>query len=346
MKRATFLIALCGALVGIAVAQESAPTPATSPDQAAPNTKAEPAAPSPTPLLNQEGPRESAGVVSGTAETANTVDAKPPVAPLSQPDTFDTRVHRIVDDFNQRHQKREVEMSAYTKAGDSDPTLNRLAAPRRVEIELKDEQDREQTSSALAKAYADEAQKIHRAQKSLEDLIAKRRQALDQLTKPATDVDRDDLEVAAANLARQPGTEAQVREIKRRLADAERDDKVLPGKRAQAQQEVAGSEDELGKMQALEQSLAKESKAYAADAASAHENRLALADRLEFLAVRAQAEDVLDQGGKAVAAVQHLAPSPEVLDTLQSPNPRATRDAKPDSETPVSNSGDKPPEKP
>jgi len=332
MKPALLLTLWCCALAGVALAQDVAEEPTkqpAGPEVTAPSPEVKPAAEAP--------PAETPEV------TPPSPAAKPATEAPSQPETFDARVHRILDDFNQRHQKREAEMASYVKAGNSDPALSRLAAPRKVQVELKDELDREQTSNALAKAYADEAQKIQSAQQALQDLIAKRHQTLNDLSKPASDVDREDLEVAAANLARQPGTEAQVREINRRLAEAERDEKILPGKRSQAQQEVSSSEEELAKLQTLEQSLAKESKAYAEDAASAHENRLALADRLEFLAVSAQAEDVLDQGGKAVAAVQHLSASPEVVETLRSPNPRTKADSPPATAAPTTPSAEEKP---
>jgi len=134
-------------------------------------------------------------------------------------------------------------------------------------------------------------------------------------------VNPQDLEVALANLAHQPEspeTEAQMREIDRRLSEAERLEKDLPARRTRAQEEAAGAAEELGKLKALEQSYEKESKAFATDALSAHENRLGLADRLEYYVVRAQAEDVLEQGRKATQSVQHLAASPYVDKTLNS----------------------------
>jgi len=297
MKPLAILTVLCWMLAGVVFAQEPAQEAATPP-----------AAPEVAPAA---------------------AEAKPDVEPPPAPETFDARVRRMLDEFDQRHEQRELEMASYAKAAGSEATLERLADPRKVEVELKDEEDREQTSQALAKEYNEQAQKIQASQQALQDFINKRRQRVDDLNKPTSNVDRQDLEIAAANLARQSGTEAQVHEINRRLADAARDEQVLPGKRAQAQQEAASAEEELAKLQAVQKSLEKESKAYSADATAAHENRLALADRLEFLAVSAQAEDVLDQGKKAVARVQHLSASPEVVDTLQTPNPRAKTDAKP-----------------
>ena len=83
-------------------------------------------------------------------------------------------------------------------------------------------------------------------------------------------------------------------------------------------------------MLALEQSLDKEAKAYRADAVSAHENQLHLADRLEFYLMNAQAEDVIDQDAKATEAAHHLAPSPEVHDTLESLSPKEKAEAEPE----------------
>jgi hypothetical protein len=300
MKPAAILLMMCGALAGVALAQQPAPTE-------------EPAPPPPVSDVSQPAPEE----------TKATPEAPP------QPQAFDERVQRLLDEFNQRHQQRELEMSSYGKVGSAEPALERFADPRKVQVELKDELDREQTSAALAEEYAGRSHEIQSAEQALQDFIAKRHKALDDLGKRVNNINRQDLEVAAANLARQPGTEAQVRDIKRRLSEAERDEKESPAKQAQAQQEAASAEEELARLRVLQQSLEKESKAYTADAASAHQNRLALADRLEFYVVRAQAEDVLDQGHKATAAVRHISASPEVVDTLSSPAPHGKLEVKP-----------------
>jgi hypothetical protein len=101
----------------------------------------------------------------------------------------------------------------------------------------------------------------------------------------------------------------------------------LPARQARAQQEAAGAAEELAKLKALQQSYEKESKDFAADALSAHNNRLGLADRLEYYLVRAQAEDVLEQGRKATQSVQHLSASSAVDKTLNSPEPSARSEA-------------------
>ena len=299
MKRAAILILMCVALAGVAFAQQPAPAE-------------EPAAPPPVSEVSQPTPEET--------------KTTPEALPQAQP--FDERVQRLLDEFNQRHQQRELEMSSYGKASRTEPALERFADPRKVQVELKDELDREQTSTALAKEYADQSREIQSAEQALQDFIAKRHKALDDLGKRATVINRQDLEVAAANLARQPGTEVQVRNIRRRLSEAERAETDAPAKQAQAQQEAASAEEELARLKTLHQSLEKESKAYTADSTSAHQNRLALADRLEFYVVRAQAEDVLDQGHKAAAAVRHISASPEVEDTLKNPAPHAKLEVK------------------
>jgi hypothetical protein len=245
---------------------------------------------------------------------------------------FEDRVRRLVDDFTQRHDQRVIEMDSYDKAGESEPGLKQFADPRKVEVELKDEQDREQTSRVLAREYYEEARQVYNQELALQNFIAKRQKTLDDMAKRAGGINRHDLEVAAENLARQPGTEAQVRDIRRRLDEDAIGAKELATRQSLAQQETVSAQDELKRLAALSQSLQKESQAYSADAASAHQNQLHLADRLEFYVVNAQAEDVLAQGRKATEAVHHLAASPEVQDTLGSLNPSAKADAKPDPE--------------
>jgi hypothetical protein len=143
-------------------------------------------------------------------------------------------------------------------------------------------------------------------------------------------VNRQDLEVALANLARQPETpegQAQMREIDRRLSEAERNEKELPAQRTRTQQEAAGAAEELAKLKGLEQFWQKESGAFTADALSARQNRLGLADRLEYYVIRAQAEDELELGRKMTEPVHHISASPEVGNTLNSPASSVRSDA-------------------
>jgi hypothetical protein len=236
-------------------------------------------------------------------------------------ETFDVRINRRLEEYKQRHQGRQLEMSSYNKVSGTDPSLERFADPRKVQVELKDELDREQTSEQLANDYAEQGRDVQSKERALQDFIAKRRKTLDDLGKQNGVVNRQDLELALANLARQPETpetQALMGEIDRRLSEAEHLEKELPARRARAQQEAATITEELAKLKALELYYQKESKAFAADALSAHQNRLGLADRLEYYIVRGQAEDVLEQGRKAMDSVQHLAASPDVDGTLDS----------------------------
>jgi chromosome segregation ATPase len=276
------------------------------------------APPPPTPgTTESESPPPAA---SETPETAPETAQGARETPLDA-EAFDVRVHRRLDEYNQRRDQRELEMASYGKASGNDPGLERFANPRKVQVELKDELDREQTSEQLANDYAEQAREVLSKQQAVQDFIDKRRKTLDDLSKQNVGVNPQDLEVALANLAHQPEspeTEAQMREIDRRLSEAERLEKDLPARRTRAQEEAAGAAEELAKLKALEQSYEKESKAFATDALSAHQNRLGLADRLEYYVVRAQAEDVLEQGRKATQSVQHLSASPEVDKTLNS----------------------------
>jgi hypothetical protein len=221
-------------------------------------------------------------------------------------------------------------MNSYTEASGNDPGLELYADPRKVQVELKDELDREQTSEQLANDYAEQAREVFSKAQAVQDFIAKRRKTLDDLGKQNVTVNRQDLEVALSNLARQPDTpaiQAQMRDIDRKLSEAERLEKDVPARKTRAQQEADGAAEELAKLKALAQSYEKESKAFAADALSAHNNRLGLADRLEYFLVRAQAEDVLEQGRKATQSVQHLSASPAVDKTLNSSTPSPKSDA-------------------
>jgi chromosome segregation ATPase len=323
MKPALILTLLACALASVALAQQAAPAdvpppppadaapPPPTPDTTGAAPEASPPAPSETP---ETGPAD----VQGARETP--LDAEP----------FDVRIHRRLEGYNQRHGQREVEMASYTEASGADPGLERFADARKVQVELKDELDREQTSQQLANDYAEQAREVLSKEQAVQDFITKRRKTLDDLGKQNVAVNRQDLEVALANLARQPESpeiEAQMRDIDQRLSEAERLEKDLPARQTRAQQEAAGAAEELAKLKALEQSYEKESKAFSADALSAHQNRLGLADRLEYYLVRAQAEDVLEQGRKATQSLQHLSASPEVNKTLDSSGPTARSDA-------------------
>jgi len=326
MKPALILTFLVCALAGVALAQEPAPSnvpppppPGVAPPPPAPDTSG--ATPEASPPANPETAEKPPADTQGARETP--LDAEP----------FDARVHRRLEEYNQRRAQREVEMNSYAEASGSDPGLERYADPRKVQVELKDELDREQTSEQLANDYAEQAREDLSKEQAVQDFIAKRQKTLDDLSKQNATVNRQDLEVALANLSRQPDSpevQAQMRDIDRRLSEAERLDKDLAACGSRGQQGAAVAADDLAKLKELEQSYEKESKAFAADALSAHNNRLGLADRLEYYLVRAQAEDVLEQGRKASQSVQHLSASPAVDKTLNTsgstPVPRSDAD--------------------
>jgi hypothetical protein len=243
---------------------------------------------------------------------------------------FDVRVHRRIEEYGQRHQQRERQMTSYDKVSGSDSGLERFADPRKVQVELSDELDREQTSEELAGDYAERAHDVRGKLQALQEFITKRRHTLDELGQQSGGAHRQELEVAAANLAHQPEspeTLAEMREIDRQLSEADRQQKEVPPELMQAEQEAAGAAGESAKLQALQQSYEKESKAFAADALSARQNRLRLANRLEFYLVRAQAEDELEQGRKAMASVQHLSASPETESALNGAGSSVKSDA-------------------
>jgi len=314
MRRAFILSFLACALAGAALAQ--APLPNNAPPPSPPSVNPPPpatgttgAAPEASPPAAPEATQTAPADTQGARETP--LDTEP----------FDVRVHRRLEEYTQRRAQREAEMNSYAEASGSDPGLERFADPRKVQAELKDELDREQTSEQLANDYAEQAREVLSKEQAVQDFIAKRRKTLDDLSRQILTVNRQDLEVALANLARQPDSpeiQAQMRDIDRKLSEAERLEKDLPARQARAQQEAAGAAEELAKLQALQQSYEQESKTFTADALSAHNNRLGLADRLEYYLVRAQAEDVLEQGQKATHSVQHLSASPEVDKTLNS----------------------------
>jgi chromosome segregation ATPase len=118
-----------------------------------------------------------------------------------------------------------------------------------------------------------------------------------------------------------------MREIDRRLSETDRNEKDLPAQLSQNQQETADAAQELAKLQTLQQAYEKEAKTFTADALSARQNRLRLANKLEYFVVRAQAEDTLEQGKKSLEAVEHLAPSSQVEDLLRGPGTTTKSDA-------------------
>lgn len=340
MKRALILALFCGAMVSLAFAQQSSSTgvPAAPPppETAAsdPVDIARPGQTATTPVgtgaATPEGTVEATPTESADTTTPGALGKTPPLVADTQEarelpldsESFDVRVHRRVTEYSQRHQRREILMSSYDRVGVGDPGLVRFADPRKVQVELSDEFDRERTSEELSADYAEQAHDAQSKAQALEEFIAKRRQTFDELNKRNGASRHQDLEVALANLARQPlspETLAAMREIDRRLSETDRNEKDLPAQLSQNQQETADAAEELAKLQALQQSYEKETKAFTADALSARQNRLRLASKLEYFIVRAQAEDSLEQGRKALETVEHLSPSPEVESLLRGP---------------------------
>jgi hypothetical protein len=313
-----------------AASSDGPPPPA---DTSAPPPNAEPQTPSPGVAAD-----ESSGIRNPPSEITPPAPAEAPVPAVNEgareipldAEPFDVRIHRRIEEYGQRHQQRERQMASYDKVSGADPGLERFADPRKVQVELGDELDREQTSEELASEYAERAHDLQGKVQALQDFITKRRRTLDELGQPSGGATRQELEVALANLARQPEspeTLAEMREIDRQLLEADRNQKELPAQLTQAQQEAAGAAEELAKLKTLGQSYERESKAFSADALSARQNRLRLASRLEFYLARAQAEDELEQGRKAMASVQHLSASPEVESALNGAGSSAKSDA-------------------
>lgn len=344
MRPSAILVIACGALTGLVFAQEPAPS------DSAPPPAAEAPAPPPAPgTVSSAGSSPPAAAGSSwrctTSRGWTTCEDSPPPSVAETPAPadaqgareipldsapFDVRVRHRLEDYSQRHQEREHQMAEYDKAGSTDPSLARFADPRKVQTELSDELDREQTSEELAGDYAERVHQVESREQALQDFIAKRRQTLGDLGKQKGAVPRQDLEVALKNLANQPESPealAEMREIDGRLSEADRNEKDLPARLSQAQQEAADAEAELAKLKALAQSYQKESKTFTADALSARQNRLRLAGRLEYYVVRSQAEDELDEGQKAIEAAQHLPASPEVESTLKGSVSSAPSDA-------------------
>jgi len=337
MKRAIFLVLFCSAMAGWGLAQQPSPTPVPAAPSPPPETVApgpaetpppdHPLAPIPAQITPADRPAAPDTLGNSPAVIADAPGARE--LPLDS-EAFDVRVHRRVAEYGQRHEQRESRMSSYDQVSGGDPGLTRFADPRKVQVELSDELDREQTSAELAADYSEEARDIQSKAQALEEFIAKRRQTLDALNKPAGPSNRQDLEVALANLAHQPSspeTLAAMGEIDQRLSETDRNEKDLPAQMSQNQQEIGDAVQELGKLQDMQQAYEKESKAFTADALSARENRLRLANKLEYFVVRAQAEDALEQGRKALGAVEHLAPSPEVESLLAGPASTTKSDA-------------------
>ena len=349
MKRTLIAVLFCGAIVSLAFAQQPASTgvpaaPSPPPERAASGpvgvARPGPTAPASVAMVaaTPAGAGESVPAESAVTTTPGMLGQMPSLVPNNQEarelpldsEAFDVRVHRRVTEYGQRHQQRELRMSSYDKVCVGDPGLERFADPRKVQVELSDELDRERTSEELGADYAGQAHDVQSKAQVLQEFMAKRRQTLDELNKHDGALRRHDLEVALANLARQPAspeTLAAMREIDRRLSETDRNEQDLPAQLSQNQQETADAAEEFAKLQTLQQAYEKEAKAFTADALSARQNRLRLASKLEYFVVRAQAEDTLEQGRKALETVEHLPASPEVESLLRGPGSTTKSDA-------------------
>lgn len=323
MKCALILVLFCAALPNLAPAQQpvSPTVPAVpSPPDMAVSDPVDVARPNPTAPLDT--------VVNPPSVVTNNQEARE--LPLDS-ETFDVRVHRRVTEYGQRHQQRELRMSSYDQVSVEDPGLGRFADPRKVQVELADELDRERTSEELSADYAQQAHEVQSAERALQEFIDKRRHTLDELNKQNGASRRSDLEVALANLARQPSSPESltaIREIDRRLSETDRHGEELPALLLQNQQETVDATAELANLQTLQQGYEKEARTFTADALSARQNRLRLANKLEYFVVRAQAEDMLEQGRKALGTAQHLSASSQVENLLATPESTNQSDAK------------------
>ena len=194
MRPACILVLALCAVASASLAQQPAGN-----DQAA----APPPSDSSAPVLPPHTAPSASGPSTSTASEA------PAPAPDTQgasevpveAEPFDARVHRRIEEYGQRHQQRDRQMATYDKVSGSDPGLERFADPRRVQVELSDELDRERTSEELAGDYAEQAHSVQSKIQALREFIAKRRQAGDALSKQNGAVPRQDLEVAIQPVA-------------------------------------------------------------------------------------------------------------------------------------------------
>ena len=224
MRTALFLTILACVVASVALAQ--APLPGSAP----PPPPAGIAPPGPVPDAAGAAPEASTPAAPETFQPA-VVDSQGARATPPAADSLDARAQRCLEEYKQRHEQRELELASYAEASGNDPSLERFTDPRKIQVELKDELDREQTSQQLAKDYADESREILGKEQAVEEFIAKRAKTLDDLSKQSGVSNRRDLEVAAANLAKLPGSpqvEALARDLNRRLAEMERVGKDLP----------------------------------------------------------------------------------------------------------------------
>jgi hypothetical protein len=322
MKRALIMVLACSGMANLALAQQSAsprgPAAPPSPETAV-------VGPIEIPSPNQPVTPD----VAGKMPSVVSIDQEAREVPLDS-ETFDVRVHRRVVEYGQRHQQRERRMSSYDKVSGDDPGLGRFADPRKVQVELSDELDRERTSEELSADYAEQAHEVQSTAQALEEFVAKRRQTIEELSKSDGAARRPDLEMALANLARQPSTPetlTAMREIDRRLSETDRNGKDLPAQLLQNQQEIADATQELASLQDLRQAYEKEARSFTADALSARQNRMRLASKLEYFVVRAQAEDTLEQGRRTLSTADHLSASPQVENMLRVPASTVRTDA-------------------
>jgi hypothetical protein len=306
MQRALILVLFCGVTVSLALAQPPAPTgvpAAPPPSKTAASGRVD---------ITRPGRSATPGRLGKTRSVvANHEEARE--LPLDS-ETFDVRVHRRVTEYSQRHQQRERRISSYDKVSVRDPGLERFADPSKVQVELSDELDRERTSEELAADYAEQAHAVQIKAQALQEFIAKRGEKLDGLNKHDGVLSRPGREMTRANLARQPlspETLAARREIDRRLWETERNEKDLPVQGSWNQQETADAAEDLTKLQALQQAYEKEAKAFTADALSARQNRLRLANKLEYSLVRAQAAAAKEQAHTANADHPGYSNSPD-----------------------------------
>jgi chromosome segregation ATPase len=278
-------------------------------------------APPPAPRTTAPERESSPPAASETPATAPADEQGARETPLDA-EAVDARIRRRLEEYNQRHEERERVMASYDKASGADPHLERFADPRKLQVELNDELDREQTSNQLGIDFEQMAHEVASKEQGLNDLLGRKLKKLDASSNPNAASNRHDLETALASLAQLPESPEvleRIRTIDSQLSEIERSENELPAQRTQAQQEVAGLTEELAKLKALEQHYEKESKAFAADALAARQNQLGLADWLEYYTVVDQAEDLLEQGRKTTDSVQHLPASPHTAKTLNGP---------------------------
>lgn len=234
-----------------------------------------------------------------------------------------SRLQQATQGYQTRQQARESRLSAVDKVSQKNPDLQGLAELERVKTLIEGEEDRARVNEEMAGVFTGHALNVEREGREVEDFASRRQKQILDLRNQIEKLQarRSELALALTNLALQPPTAENtslMRHLDAELSAIDPSQELLAAQLAQAEQEILGAAADARKLTEISEACRKQAAAYAADARSARENAVRLANRMEFVLMREKVTALSRDTGNVITIAPRFAAHPSIERALTS----------------------------